>query len=247
MLKKFIFSIQHNYDGPFVLAIDETPHPPRPQYDRHSGHITGGPITNDRPFQTEEELNQFLQTMGNLDNFPKSALWGAIACIGIKSVVCPVFCIPTPLTKGVTNEYLTTFTEETLMKAEEAGCKVTALSTDGDPRWRAYAKNNLKKPNYPADGLYTEINHPDAIYFAPHTGSCVKIIINDAEHLLKVFRNQITSKNLILGPCVLNMFWLEEVRVDNDLNNLAKLSISDTNVQVGPLNAINCKISIYAL
>ena len=204
----------------------------RVEYDRESGKIIGGPFSNEQPFKTEDELNAFLESLGDMNRFPKCALWGSISPIGLRTCVCPVFCIPTPLTQGVTSEFLTGFVDDIMQKAEDAGCQIFAISTDGDPRWRAYAKRNLKKPNYPANRLYAEILHRDANYFSPFYGPLALCVVNDAEHLYKVGRNQLSNKILIIGDFAINMFWLEEVRVDDELRGLHKLSISDTNVQV---------------
>ena len=233
MLKKFFFSpLQCNYKGPYVLQMDETPSVMRVEYDRQSGCILGGPFSNDTTFQTGEQVTDFLQSLGNVDDLPKSSLWGTISCVGLEGEVCPVFCLPTPLVKGVTSEFLITFVLETLQKAGDASCNIAVISTDGDPRWRAYAKNNLRGPNYPPESNYIKINHPDAAYFAPFVGDSSILIVNDPEHLEKVLRNHICCKSLIIGEYIVNMFWLEQVRVDELVKGLHKLSVSDTNVQV---------------
>ena len=231
----FTLPLQHNYHGVYVLAMDETPAVIRVEYDRTSRRILGGAFSNETPFQTRQEVLDFCQSLGDINKFPKSSLWGSLSCLGIRTIPCPVFCIPTPLTRGVRNDFLAGFLKETLETADNAKCEVFVISTDGDPRWRAYAKNYLRKdsPNFPLpDVHYIEIDHEDAIYIALAGGRGWKVIMMDYEHMFKTARNQILNKYLIIGNYTINMFYLEEIRVDEQLKPLLKLSISDTNVQV---------------
>ena len=211
----------------------------RAEFDNTSLCMIGGPFTNTEPFDTVQDVLAFLNSLGPVDDFPKSAFWGAIVCLGVRTNLCPVFCIPTPLRQGVTSEFLRTFFGDVTAMAIESGSDCICLSSDGCPKFRALAKKFLKKGNYPeGDGLgWIEIDHPDSRYFALKLDSNslkprVLTMVNDCEHILKLLRNAHTGKHLIIGDRIINMILLEEIRLDHELQKMHKLSVTDTNIEV---------------
>ena len=227
-----LFSHQYRYTGPYVLQMDETPCKIRIEYDYSSDTVIGAALGYQN-FESHEQLIQYLKSLGNLSKQPKSSFWGSLSCLSMeKSSTAPVFCIPSPLVAGVTSDFLVQFLKDILAKAKLGNCKIACFSTDGDSRWRAFAKRNLRKETVSPNDNFVSINHPDSHYVALKSGGATQIMINDCEHILKVLRNQILNKFLVIGPCQINMVYIEEVRVNPNVNGLHKLSVTDTNVQV---------------
>ena len=215
--------------------MDETPCVVRFGYDARSGHFVGpADQLNSDPLLTTRQVLDVCESANDLDKYPKSALWGTISCIGIRAPPFPVFCIASPLVKGVKNDFLPGFVLKLYDAADGADVVIKCMTFDGEARWRAFAKNTLRKPNYPPEGeTYIEIDHPDAVYFAPMAagaGCGFSIVLSDAEHLLKGLRNQMLNNCLIVGNYPINMFFLEEIRTDSNFKGMVNLSVTDTNV-----------------
>ena len=201
--------------GQLSASMDEIVIQPMICHDVKTGQILGGRLLQPHgDLNTVDDVLNVLQSLGPLDDQPKSVVVVAASAVGDHLDLCPIVMQASPR-KGEGTADFWELIENLIRVWRASGVrrKIMSLSMDGDTRMRLNIHNLMRIDKLISTLQYVYLHHPDSRYAAPIFQNYGPLCFNpDPEHMLKNYRNAALNRFMIMGPHCVAFHILEKVR-----------------------------------